>query len=133
MFKRNIKKDTSILAVLRKGIRAEESANYTVTKSLLLQCISREHLSFFVFCDGNLGAWDQHENKSVMMIHSYRLQTFVSYLIVEIACHSIAAVVWMIWYIKAVPTVDTFPTAVLFRYTVGVSICCLTFLWLEKC
>lgn len=47
---------------------------------------------------------------------------------------SIAAVVWMICYIQARPTVDTFPiTAALLRCKVGVSICCLTLLWQQKC
>lgn len=58
----------------------------------------------------------------------------MSYLIVEMVRCSIAAVIWMISYIQARPTVDAFPvTAALFRYEVGFSFCCLTFLWRQKC
>lgn len=49
-----------------------------------------------------------------------------------ISC-SIAAVVWMICRIQTRVTVDIFPiTEVFFRYRVGFSICCLTFLWQQK-
>lgn len=66
------------------------------------------------------------------MIRSCWLQT-LSYLIVEMVHCSVAAVVQMICYIQARPTVDTFPiTATLFRYKVGVSICCLIFPWQQK-
>lgn len=92
-----------------------------------------EDISLFVFLgDGSLTAWDHHENKSFLMICSYWLQVFMSYLIVEMVRCSIAAVVWVVCYIQARPTADTSITAALFRYKVGFSICCLTFLWQQK-
>lgn len=83
---------------------------------------------------GSLGAWDQHENKTHLMIHSCWLQAFMSNLIVELIHCSVAVVVWMICYDQPRTTIDTFNvTAALCRYAVEGSICHSAFLWWQKC
>lgn len=98
------------------------------------QFISQGHPSscvFFIEC--NLSAWDLQENRSIFTKCSCWFQRLLGYLLMEISC-SMAAVVWMICYIQTRVTVDIFPIteAFFFRYRVGFSICCLTFLWQQK-
>lgn len=100
-FWRNIKNYILTFSCINR-IRAETSINYGVVKCPpLCQCISRGHLDFFViFGNGRRGAWGQHENKSILMIHSCWLQTFIRSLIVEIY--------WKIFYIQSRTTVILF-------------------------